>query len=179
MIVETKRLILRQWREGDRSLFADLNADPETMRFFPRTLSDDESNAFIDKSIASINTIGYGWMAVEIKETHEFIGSIGLSNPRFEAHFTPCTEIGWRLHRKYWGKGYATEGASVVLDYGFNGLGHDEIVSFTSIFNIPSIRVMKRIGMTSNHIDDFDHPRVEEGHRLKKHVLYRSLAKKR
>jgi RimJ/RimL family protein N-acetyltransferase len=111
--------------------------------------------------------------AVEIPNITSFAGFIGLSVPRFEAPFTPCVEIGWRLAAEYWGLGYATEGARVVLDFAFDPLGLDEVVSFTASGNLRSRRVMEKIGMAHDPADDFDHPMLPEGHRLRRHVLYR------
>ena len=171
--IETERLILRQWKETDRNTFAELNGDPENLKFFPYVLTRKQSDEFINKTIDHINKNQYGLFAIEIKETNEFIGFTGLATPSFEASFTPCTEIGWRLHKNFWGKGYATEAAIAALEYGFSIINLDEIVSFTSHYNIPSINVMKKIGMKHDQQGDFDHPNVEDGHKLKPHVLYR------
>lgn len=171
-IIQTNRLILRQWKDSDREMFGILNADPETLKYFPKTLTQKESNAFIDKSIEIINRKGYGLFAVEIKETNEFIGFTGLAIPSWEAQFTPCTEIGWRLYKDFWGKGYATESANAVLKFAFNELKLNEVVSFTSPYNVPSINVMKRIGMTHDPDRDFEHPRIEVGNKLRRHVFY-------
>lgn len=172
-IIETERLILRQWKESDRKIFSELNADPENMKFFPRPFNEEESHSFIDKTIEIIDRDGYGLFAIVVKETNQFIGFTGLAVPSYETHFTPCTEIGWRIHKDFWGKGFATEAARGVLEFAFNTLQLNEIVSFTSHFNTPSINVMKRIGMIHDQNGDFDHPRVEEGHKLRPHVLYR------
>jgi RimJ/RimL family protein N-acetyltransferase len=83
-------------------------------------------------------------------------------------------EIAWRLAAAYWNRGYATEGARSALTFGFDELGLDEILSFTVPSNLPSRRVMEKIGMTRNPADDFDHPELPEGHALRRHVLYRS-----
>ena len=171
--IETDRLRLRQWIDDDRALFAELNADPQNMEFFPSPILRSDSDIFIDKMIALIEENGWGLFSVEINETNEFIGFIGLAVPSYKTHFTPCTEIGWRLHKKYWGNGYATEGAKAVLNFAFNTLHKEEIVSFTSNLNIPSISVMKRIGMTRDIQGDFEHPNVKDGHKLRHHVLYR------
>lgn len=115
---------------------------------------------------------GFGLWAVEIPGVATFAGFVGLSVPRFEAHFTPCVEIGWRLAAPYWGRGYATEGARAALEFGFDHLHLDQIVSFTVPDNVRSRRVMEKIGMTHDPADDFDHPNLPEGHRLRRHVLY-------
>lgn len=171
--VETERLILRQWKESDRETFVELNSSKENLPFFPNPFSKDESDKFIDKTISLIEKNGFGLFAVEIKSTGEFIGFTGLHNPTYKTHFTPCTEIGWRLHKNFWGKGYATEAAKGALDFAFNQLKLDEIVSFTATLNTPSIKVMERIGMTRDESGEFDHPNVPDGHILKRHVLYR------
>jgi RimJ/RimL family protein N-acetyltransferase len=111
---------------------------------------------------------------VEIPHVTPFAGFIGLSTPRFEAHFTPCTEIGWRLAADYWGRGFATEGARAVLDYAFRSLRLDEVVAFTAQCNLRSRRVMERLGMTFTATDDFHHPLLPPGDRLSHHVLYRA-----
>ena len=114
---------------------------------------------------------GFGFFAMERKDNGQFIGFTGLMRPGFDAHFTPCVEIGWRLNKKSWGYGYATEAGKACLELGFDDLKLDKIYSFTSIHNIPSEKVMQRIGMTK--MGYFDHPGIEDGHLLKKHVLYR------
>ncbi len=167
----TDRLLLRQWRDSDREPFAALNADPAVMEHFPRLVTREESDALIDRTAASIADHGWGLWAVEVRETGEFIGFTGLSVPTFEAPFLPGVEIGWRLAKGAWGNGYATEAARAALDFGFGPAGLSEILSFTATTNLPSQRVMQKIGMT--HAEDFDHPRLPAGHRLQRHVLYR------
>lgn len=120
-----------------------------------------------------ISECGFGFWAASLIETGEFIGMIGLINVQFITHFTPAVEIGWRLAFKHWGKGYATEGAKASLTYGFNTLNLKEIVSFTTEKNIRSRHVMEKIGMHRDSKDDFDHPKLPDGHPLRKHVLYR------
>jgi RimJ/RimL family protein N-acetyltransferase len=171
--VRTERLVLRSWREEDREPFARMNADPRVMEFFPETLSRDESDALVDRAMAHFVTHGFGPWAAELRDTGAFIGYVGLSVPRFEAAFTPCVEIGWRLAAEHWGRGLATEGAGAVVERAFGELGLAEIVSFTSEGNVRSRRVMERLGMTRDAREDFDHPSIAEGHRLRRHVLYR------
>lgn len=173
MILSTNRLTLRHWRHEDRAPFAAMNADPRVMEFFAQTLSQQENDAMVDRIIAHFEQHGFGLMAAELKQTGEFIGYIGLLVPRFEAHFTPCVEIGWRLAADHWGRGLATEGARAVLDYAFETLELGEIVSFTTVSNARSIHVMEKLGMSHDSSDDFDHPRLPPGHPLTRHVLYR------
>jgi RimJ/RimL family protein N-acetyltransferase len=177
MTIETKRLILREWKDSDFEPFAALNADPEVMEFFPKTMTHDETAAMIQRTKARYAEDGFCLWATEEKETADFIGFIGLARPNFEAKFTPCVEIGWRLARRFWGKGYAPEGALAVLQDGFENHGLDEIVSFTAEINLKSIRVMEKISMWRDQENDFMHPNVADGHRLKPHVLYRMTRK--
>jgi RimJ/RimL family protein N-acetyltransferase len=173
MSLRTDRLLLRPWRESDRVPFAAMNADPRVMEFFPALSTQAESNATVDRILQHFQQHGYGGWAVEVPGVAEFIGFIGLNHPTFEAPFTPCVEIGWRLAFDYWGRGFATEGAQAALEFGFETLGLDEILSFTAVPNVRSQRVMERIGMTRDPKEDFDHPRVPEGNWLRRHVLYR------
>jgi len=169
---ETPRLRLRQWRESDREPFAALNADPEVMEFFPSLQSREASDASIDAWQARFASQGWSNWAIELRATGEFLGFTGLSVPRRVLPFSPCVEVGWRLAREHWGRGYATEAARAALEVGFTRLGLGEIVSFTTIGNLRSRAVMERIGMRNAH-QDFDHPGVPEGHPLRRHCLYR------
>jgi RimJ/RimL family protein N-acetyltransferase len=171
--LRTDRLVLRRWRAEDREPFAALNADPTVMRYFASTLSRVESDAVAARIEAHFGDHGFGLWAVEIVGAVPFAGFIGLQIPSFEAQFTPCVEIGWRLAADCWGRGYATEGARAALDFGFDTLGLAEIVSFAVEANHPSRRVMERIGMTHNPADDFDHPMWRVGDPRRRHVLYR------
>lgn len=173
MAIETERLILRRWRETDREPFARMNSDPAVMEFMPKLLTREESDALVDRAEAHFAAHGYGPWAAELRATGEFIGFVGLSIPRFESHFTPCVEIGWRLAKEHWGRGLATEGAHEVVGHAFGNLRLAELVSFTSVGNTRSRRVMEKIGMTHDVADDFDHPSLPEGHWLRRHVLYR------
>ena len=172
-IIKTQRLILRPWRESDLEPFAALNADPKVMEFFPSIKTHQESAEEYHRIVKGFEKNGYGFWAVSLIGTDNFIGFIGLRYDDFPAPFTPAVEIGWRLASDYWNKGYATEGALAALKYGFETLNLNEIISFTYVLNIPSRRVMERIGMHHNPADDFDHPNLPEGHRLRRHVLYR------
>jgi ribosomal-protein-alanine N-acetyltransferase len=171
--LRTARLVLRRWRQIDSEAFAKLNADPVVMEYFPGVLSRNESDAMVDLIEAQFDELGYGLWAVEAPDEAPFVGFVGLSVPNFQAHFTPAVEIGWRLDRTYWGRGFATEAAWATLADGFGRVGLTEIVSFTAAANVRSIRVMERLDMTRNPADDFDHPRLPEGHRLRRHFLYR------
>jgi RimJ/RimL family protein N-acetyltransferase len=171
--LRTPRLVLRQWRDADLAPFAALNADPEVMRHFPSVLTRAESDAWVLGARALIAARGWGLWAVEVAEGAPFIGFVGLAQPSFDAHFTPAVEIGWRLAREHWGSGYATEGAGTAISFAFDELGLEEIVSFTTIANDRSRRVMERLGMTHDPTDDFDHPRLAPGDPLRPHVLYR------
>ncbi len=171
-MIETPRLLLRIFRDEDREPFAQLNADPHVMRYFPATLTREGSDQLVDKIHTHYRTHGFTLYAAERRDTSEFIGFIGLAVVSFEAHFTPCVEIGWRLAAAHHNHGFATEGAQAVLDYGFQHLGLKEIVAFTVPANRPSRRVMEKIGM---HYDsEFDHPNLPEAHPLRRHVLYRT-----
>lgn len=171
--LHTERLLLRRWLPADREPFARMNADPRVMTHFPSVLSREESDAFANRIDNSFEQHGFGLWAVEIPRIAPFIGFVGLAIPRFEAHFTPCVEIGWRIAPAFWNRGVATEAAAAVLKCGFATLQLEEIVSFTVPQNIASRRVMEKIGMTHDERDDFDHPSLPDGHPLRQHVLYR------
>lgn len=171
------RILLRPWQESDRAPFAALNADPEVMRHFPSPLSRTESDAVMQRIHDHFAQHGFGMWAVELPGVADFVGFVGLMYPSYTAHFTcpeaPCLEIGWRLARSVWGQGLASEGARRSLQYAFETLAADEVVSLTVPDNIRSRAVMERLGMQHNPAEDFEHPRVPEGHPLRHHVLYR------
>ena len=172
IVHRTERLLLRQWREEDRTALAAINANADVMRYFPRRYTSAESDEFVRRNARSIAERGWGNWAVEIVESGEFAGFVGLSRP---AEWHPCagrTEIGWRLDACHWRRGYATEAARRALDIGFASLGLDEIFSWTSVLNRPSIAVMKRLGMRREAVG-FDHPRIGEHDPLRPHVVYR------
>jgi RimJ/RimL family protein N-acetyltransferase len=175
----TERLVLRRWKEADLEPFAALNCDGEVMQHFPSTLDRAQSAAMIERIEKSFNEGGLGLWAVEDRASGDFIGFVGLSRPKFDAHFTPCVEVGWRLAKSYWGKGYALEAAQASMHDGFERLNLIEIVSFTSKLNARSIRVMQRLKMTTRENDDFMHPVLAPDHPLSLHVLYRLMAKDR
>jgi RimJ/RimL family protein N-acetyltransferase len=145
------------------------------MEFLPIVLDRAESDALADRIEAGFRVLGYGLWAVEVPGEAEFIGFVGLALHDFEAHFTPAVEVGWRLERSYWGRGFASEAARAAVADGFDRATLDEIVSFTVPTNVRSVRVMQRLGMTHDPADDFDHPRFPVGHRLRRHVLYRLM----
>lgn len=172
-MIETERLLLRPWRDDDREPFAALNADPEVMRFFPARLTREESDALVEAIRRHFGEHGFGLWALEVRDSGRFIGFTGLLLRTFPAHFTPAVEVGWRLERRAWGRGYASEAARAALAHGFDVVRLEQIVSMTAVDNTRSRRVMERIGMTHDPIDDFDHPDVEEASPLRRHVLYR------
>ena len=173
LIVTTERLILRHWEQSDREPFSRMNADPRVMEFMPSLLSRDESDTLVDHIEWHFREHGFGLCAVELRQGHSFIGYIGLAVPRFQAIFTPCVEIGWRLSAEYWGRGLATEGAREIARYAFGNLGFEDLVSFTVPGNWRSRRVMEKLGMTHNSVEDFDHPNLPLEHPFRRHVLYR------
>lgn len=172
MVIQTKRLRLRNWKESDFDPFCDMCADQDVMRYFPSTLKRDESVAVAHKIKSLIDQKGWGFWAVEIPGACEFIGFVGLHVPTRNLPFLPRVEVGWWLNKPYWGKGYASEAAKAALDYGFSVLQLKEIVAFTAAINLPSIRVMEGVGMR-NTGNDFEHPDVPVGSSLRRHVLYR------
>ena len=176
MRMETERLILRPWEDRDIDAFAALNADAETMRFFPATLSRAETEAWLAR-VALLTASGLGFQAVEEKAGGALVGTVGMAPVKPEMPVPAgAVEIGWRLARPFWGKGYASEAARAWLAHGFGTLGLDEIVAFTFVGNEPSRRVMQRLGMTRDPADDFEHPGIALGHPLRPHVLYRLKA---
>jgi RimJ/RimL family protein N-acetyltransferase len=173
MMMETTHLVLRSWKEGDKEPFARMNADPHVMEFMPNRLTAAECNSWVDWIKDHFARHGFGLYAAELKSDGRFIGFIGVQVPSFQAHFTPCVEIGWRLAADCWGKGLATEGASAVGRHAFDVLRLASLVSFTVPANIRSRRVMEKLGMNRNPTEDFDHPKLPEGHPFRRHVLYR------
>lgn len=172
-ILETKRLLLRTCNKHDLQVMFDINQNPQVMEYFPSLQDLTTTKNLLAKIMHQFDTYGYSWYACISKEHNIVIGFIGLMIADFSAHFTPATEIGWRLDSKYWYQGYATEGATAILDYAFNTLNLPEIVSFTAKNNIKSIKVMQKIGLQYSEKDDFDHPKLEINSPLRRHVLYR------
>jgi RimJ/RimL family protein N-acetyltransferase len=172
----TARLLMRRWRAGDDDPLAALNADALVMEYFPAPLEPRESRALISRLDAHFEQHGYGFWALELRASGELIGFAGLQVVSFEAHFTPAVEIGWRLARAHWRRGYATEAARAALCFAFGRLGPEQIVSFTTVANERSRALMRRIGMSHDPREDFDHPELAPSSPLRRHVLYRISA---
>lgn len=171
-MLETDRLLLRQWVEEDFDLFAKMCSNERVMEFFPNTQTREESYEMARKIQSLINERGWGLWAIEVPSRYKFIGFIGLHTPQCNMPFSPCVEVGWRLSNQYWGKGYATEGAKAALEFAFNILKLNEVVSFTTVGNVRSEAVMKKIGMhNSGH--NFMHPNIEQSHPQCEHILYK------
>lgn len=174
--IETDRLYLRQWQASDFAIFAKINADSEVMQYFPKVLSTTTSNTIAKKCQQLIEDKGWGLWAVSLKngigKGDDFIGMVGLNEVHADMSFAPAVEIAWRLHKDYWGHGYATEAARAALDFAFTELALDDVVSFTAVINKRSQLIMQRIGMT-NMQDNFYHPMLDAKHRLAEHVLYK------
>lgn len=171
--LRTPCLLLRPWRDEDREPFAAMNADPEVMRYFQSTLDRTASDRLVERIRGLFERREFSPWAVEIPGTAPFIGFAGLFVPDFNAPFMPCVEVGWRLAREHWGKGYATEAARAAMRHGFDQSGLEEIVAYTVERNAASRRVMEKLGMRRNPAEDFEHPKLEPGHPLRPHVLYR------
>jgi RimJ/RimL family protein N-acetyltransferase len=171
--LRSERLVLRRWREGDLEAFAALNADARVMRHMPKVLSRAESDALVAGFEAHFEAHGFGRWAVEVPGVAACVGFVGLAVPGFEAPFTPCVEASWRLAAEHWGRGYASEAARRALRFAAEELGLAEAVAYTVPANLPSLRVMERVGMARDAAGDFDHPSLPEGSPLRRHVLYR------
>ena len=170
-MIETARLILRPWRDSDLPLFAEQNADPVVMRYLTGPLTRAQSDAYAAQVMQHLAETGYCKWAVEAPGVAPFIGAVGLSRVKFEASFTPAVEVAWRLHRHYWGQGFATEAARAAIADGFARVGLSEIVALTTLGNAASQRVMQRLGMTRTI--EFDHPSMAEDSPLRRHIFYR------
>lgn len=171
--IETDRLFLRDWADADAAPFAVINADPAVMEFFTKALDRAASDAFLARIREDLGRDGYGLYAVEVKDTGAFVGFTGLARPAFAAPFMPAIEIGWRLARRAWGQGFASEAAGAVIDHAFGSVGLAALVSFTAEWNRRSRSVMEKIGMTHDPAGDFIHPGLPAGHKLARQVLYR------
>jgi RimJ/RimL family protein N-acetyltransferase len=172
----TPRLVLRPWCDGDLPAFGALNADPRVMEFLPAPLAPAESARAAARIRAHMAAHGFGFWAVEVRGGASFAGFVGLATVPADLPFAPAVEVGWRLAREHWGRGYATEAARAALEFGFGTLGLAEVVSFTAVANARSRAVMERLGMTRSAAEDFDHPALPPGHPLRRHVLYRLRA---
>jgi len=168
--IRTERLLMRRWRDADRAPFAALNADPEVMRYLPATLGRAESDQLVDRIDERFDQQGFGLWALEVLESGEFVGFTGLNPMPEGVPGAGGQEVGWRLDRHAWHKGYAAEAARAALDVGLSSLGLAVIWSMTAVLNTPSQAVMRRLAMVRYRL--FDHPRVERGHALRPHVLY-------
>ena len=155
----SKRLGFRNWEITDIPKMAAISGDPEVMRFFPSTQSEEETSKFIDRMKNMYDERGHCFYAVESLESRSLIGFIGISYATFKSDFTPAPELGWRLGRSFWGHGYATEGAKRCIEYGMKDLGIENFIAVAPKINVPSINVMKKIGMKK--FCDFIHPSVE------------------
>jgi RimJ/RimL family protein N-acetyltransferase len=171
--LETPRLLLRPWSDEDVVPFYAMGQDPQVMEYFPSLWSMDMVKQFIERMNVQLADKTFTLWAVEEKSTKKFMGFIGLNCPAWDAHFTPCVEIGWRLAAAFWGKGYATEGAKAALEYAFKHLKLPQVVAFSVSDNLKSRRVMEKIGMARDLAGDFLHPKLAPQHPLAKHVLYR------
>lgn len=171
---ETERLRLRQWQDSDLAPFAELNADPQVMEFFPEPLESRASDEMAREIRSLLARRGWGAWAVEVKGGAPFIGFVGLHVPAATLPFSPCVEIAWRLSASHWGRGYASEAARGALQVAFERLALPEVVAFTAVGNQRSRRVMERLGM--QYSGEFEHPGVPEGSPLRLHVLYRLQA---
>jgi ribosomal-protein-alanine N-acetyltransferase len=169
--IVTPRLILRPWRHRDLSYFAEQNADPVVMQHITGVLTQEESDAYVQQVNLHCARHGFCKWAVEVPGVAEFVGAVGLTYVKFDASFTPAVEVAWRLNRRYWGRGYATEAARAAITDGFDRIQLTEIVSMAVLPNVASMKVMERLGMTRAF--EFDHPHHPEGDPLRRHVLYR------
>lgn len=166
----TARILMRPWRDSDRQPFAAMNADPDVMRYFPALMTAAQSDALVDRIQAQLNHHGWGLWALEVDGG--FIGFTGLAPVKPPNPVAGGVEVGWRLTRSAWGRGYATEAGRAALSFGFDALRLDEVVSFTAVPNEASRAVMRRLGMTHNPARDFEHPALPPAHELQAHVLY-------
>lgn len=173
-MIETPRLILRQWRDADRAPFGELSADAEVMRFFPAVQTQAEADAVVDRAAAHIAVHGWGMWAVERRADGAFAGIVGLQPCNARGPVLGEVEVGWRIMKPLWRQGIALEAARAALDFGLQRLGR-RIVAITSAINLPSQGVMERLGMTRREDLDFDHFVLPEGSPLRRHVTYMAL----
>jgi RimJ/RimL family protein N-acetyltransferase len=173
IVLRTRRLVLRRWKESDLLPFARINADQRVMEFMLGTMTEEETRQSVEHMKKHFDAHGFGRWAVEITDSEKFIGFVGISIPTYTLTFSPCVEVAWRICADEWGKGYAPEAANEAMRDGFKRVGLEEIVSFTTLTNSKSRRVMEKLGMRYCSAEDFDHPMVPEAHSLRRHVLYR------
>jgi RimJ/RimL family protein N-acetyltransferase len=169
----TPRLRLRSWRPEDRAPFAAINAEAAVQRHL-MPITREGSDAMLDRIDGHFAQHGWGFWAVEERAGGALIGLCGLAQIPWESFFTPAVEIGWRLSTPWQGKGLAREAAEVSLAHAFGPLGLDRVVSFTVPANTASWGLMERLGM--RRIGEFDHPRVPDGHALRRHLAYEIMA---
>lgn len=169
-MITTPRLLLRPWQKSDLAAMAEINADDRVMEFFPSTQTEEQTKEFIGRQHLQQKERGHCYFAAELRTTGRLIGFIGISYQNYDAHFTPCVDIGWRLHPDVWGQGLATEGAQACLTFAFEDLNLTEIVAVAVQQNMPSTRVMEKIGMTYH--SSFDHPALAHRPDLKTCVLF-------
>ena len=170
--LETQYLILRQWRETDFDFYANLTSNKEVMKFFPKTLSKEESNNAVRKFSKLLKEKSWGFWAVEEKSSNKFLGYAGLHAPQTKFPFSPCVEIAWRMEDEYWENGYVKEAGETILKYAFEEIGLEEIVYFSSIHNHKTEALVCQLGMKKEN-ETFPHPFVEVGHHLSEHYLYK------
>lgn len=174
--LHTRRCVLRQWKDSDLAPWAEMNADAEVRRYFASLHSAEQAGAEAQRCRDAIAQRGWGVWALEVPGEFAFAGFVGLMVPHFDAPFVPAVEIGWRLPRAAWGRGFATEAAQAALEFAFTRLALNEVVAIAVPSNQASRRVMQRLGMRHDEAGDFDHPKIEAGHPLRRHVLYRKAA---
>lgn len=175
--IETERLILREWQASDHAPFARINADPLIMEYFPRLLDETDTEKLIERFQKHFKKYGYGFYAVELKQTHEFIGFVGINHVGNDMPFAPAVEIAWRLDYEYWGQGYATEAALAVLKRAFIDIGLKEVVAYSVFDNTRATHVIEKLGMKRDLKADFSYPKLPDDHPMSRHVLYRLKAK--
>ena len=167
---ESERLVLREWREKDWPFFSAIHDKPPQIRLFSTSPTAHDTLPILLPSPAEHDERGHSLYAMALTHSCSLIGLLGFHWADFEADFTPCVEIGWRLVPEAWGYGYATEGARACLKHGFARFGFDRVYSFTACVNFPSQAVMQRVGMRK--IAEFNHPKVAPDSILYPHVLY-------
>ena len=169
-LFQSERLGFRNWIDSDTPKMIDISSDPDVMEFFPAVATKIQTVEFIDRMKLMYIEKGYCYFAVDQLKDESFIGFIGLCYQTYESQFTPSVDIGWRLNKKYWNYGLATEGAKKCLNYGFNVIELKNSISTSRIINTKSIRVMEKIGMQK--LTEFKHPRLKSNEKLENCVCY-------